>query len=288
LPAFVFGHLRYVRTNAQVGAPVADGSARFPVLVCAHGRGGFRQEDTWLVEELVSSGYVVACMDQPHAASGVDLPGGRRVPLDPRMMGRRFVDAMVPYLAQDASFTLDQLTRMDAATSGPLTGRLDLARTGMFGLSLGGEVTAQACHQDRRFAACLMMDVWMPADVVASGLRQPSLLLTRDAATMRAEGWGSADIDDTLTSMRAVFRRLSGRGWFVSAPGMYHQDFSDAPLFSPLTQALGVTGPVTPSQAHAITTGYTLGFFDVTLRNRPSALLAGTARPFPEVTVERR
>jgi pimeloyl-ACP methyl ester carboxylesterase len=288
LPPFIFGHLNAVTTNARVAAAPA-GTGRFPVLICLHGRGGYRQEDTWLVEELVSRGYAVVCLDQPHAASGVDLPDGRRVLLDPRMLQRSFVDAMVPYLAQDVSFTVDRLVALASQDpQGVLTGRLDLSRVGVFGLSLGGEVAAQACRDEPRLQACVMMDVWMPQDVVSPGLTRPALFLTRDAATMRSEGWPSEAVTETLTTMRAAYAADRAPAWFVTAPGLYHQDFSDAPLLSPLTRTLHVTGPIPAQRAHDITADYTAAFFDVTLRRTTSPLLSSTQRPFPGVSVESR
>jgi predicted dienelactone hydrolase len=203
LPGFVFQYLKYIKTNAIPGAPMASGAASFPVLVLSHGRGGFRQENTSQVEELVSHGYIVAAIDHTYAAAGVIFPDGRRVSLDPRMLFRKTEDSYIPYLAQDVSFTLDQLATINRSDpNAVLTGRLDLQRAGMFGLSLGGEITAEACRFDPRLKACLIMDVWMPADVVKAGLRQATMWITRDAATMRLEGWPQAVTDETLGTMR--------------------------------------------------------------------------------------
>ena len=71
-----------------------------------------------------------------------------------------------------------------------------------------------------------MMDVWMPADVVVSGLRQPAMWMTRDAAAMRREGWSQADTDQTLSTIRKVFGRSPADGYFVSIPGIFHEEFS--------------------------------------------------------------
>jgi predicted dienelactone hydrolase len=288
LPPFMLAHLGTITTNAIPGAPAMGGEA-YPVLILSHGRAGYRQESTFLVEEMVSHGYVVAAIDHPYAASGVVFPDGRLVTFDSRMLDRRFEAGIVPYLAGDASFTLDQLVRIERADPyGILTGRLDLARTGIVGLSLGGEVTAEACHLDSRFRACLPMDVWMPADVVSAGLRQPTMWLTRDAATMQREGWTPADIARTLDTIRAVYEALPGNGYLVQAPGMYHADFSDAPLLSPLTGWLGISGPIAPQRARDIVTTYSLAFFDRHLRGRPARLLDGPSGRYPELLVESR
>jgi alpha-beta hydrolase superfamily lysophospholipase len=48
------------------------------VLLFLEGATGFRQMNTFQVEELVSHGYVVAAIDQPGAAAAVVFPDGRQ------------------------------------------------------------------------------------------------------------------------------------------------------------------------------------------------------------------
>lgn len=286
LPAFVLGHLRLIETNAVPSAPVANGACRFPVLISLHGRGGYRQEYTRLVEELVSHGYVVAAIDQPYAASGVVFPDGRLVSFDPRMADDAFVDGVVGALADDVVFALAQLDGLDQADpTGLLTGRLALGHVGVFGVSLGGEVGAEACRREPRLGACLAMDVWIPPSVLRSGLRQPVMLISRDAATMRREGWTEAAIERTQSTMRALFDRSSAATYLVKVAGMFHADFSDARLLSPLTAVLGITGPIAASRAHAIVADYSLAFFDRHLRGEPTDL--PRAR-YPEAHLETR
>lgn len=288
LPTFTLNHLTYARGNAIPSASVADAQPKYPVLIFSHGRGGYRQHNTWEIEELVSHGYIVAAIDHTYAASGVLFPDGRLVPMDARMTERGFINSVIPYLAQDASFVLNQLIAINRVDpNGILAGRLDTERVGIFGLSLGGSTSSQACHDDLRFKACVVMDVWMVGDVLRDGVKQPTLFLTRDAASMKQEGWTQADIDETLNTMQAVYEKLPGDGYFVQVPGVFHTDFSDAPLLSPLTRAIGLTGPIDPARAHAITSKYTLEFFDRYLSNKPAPLLDGKI-DFPEVIFRKR
>lgn len=286
LPGFIFEHLSSAKTNAVPDAPVADGAERLPVLIFSHGRAGYRQHNTALVEHLVSHGYVVATIDHPYAAGGVLFPDGRIAPLDPRMIDRAFVDQQVPYLAQDVRFTLDQLALLDRR--GPLAGRLDMTRVGVMGVSLGGATTAEACRLDSRARACLIIDVWIPDEVLRDGLRQPTLLLTRDLATMRAEGWTEADAIETDREMRALFNRLSGGGYLVRAPGLYHLDFADTALLSPLTGWLGMTGPGDPRRARRMVGDLALAFFDRRLKDAPAPLLDEPGARYPNLLLEKR
>lgn len=286
LPDWVFTHLKYDLTNAMPSAPMADGAAVFPVLIFSHGRGGVRQHNTFQVEELVSHGYVVAAIDHPYAAAGVDFPDGRRVSYDPRMSDRRFQDRVLPFLAQDVSFTLDQLKAINQSDpDGVLTGRLDLQRAGMFGVSLGGAVTAQACLQDERLRACLPMDVYMPADVVRDGLWQPTMWISRDAATMDREGWSQNDIDETQTTMRSVYTDLRGDGFLVLVPNMFHQNLSDFPYFvAPEIGGWLGLGPIDARRGHTIINAYSRTFFDRYLKgDTAQPLLDASASEYPDV-----
>jgi predicted dienelactone hydrolase len=287
LPGPTFQYFDQVRTNAVAGAPAAREDVRYPVLLFSHGRGGYRQHNTAQVEELVSHGYVVAAIDHPHAAAGVVFPDGRQVDMDSRMLDRRFIDRVIPYLAQDASFTLDRLADLDRSDD-VLAGRLDLNHVGMFGVSLGGAVTGETCKSDARVLACLPVDVFLPADVVEQGLRQPVMWISRDAATMRREGWSESDVEETHRTMRAVFDRLPAAGYIVLVPGMYHTDFSDFPLVSPLSKPLGLSGSLDAHRAREIPDVYALAFFDKHLKGRQAPLLDAPSERFPEVLFERR
>jgi pimeloyl-ACP methyl ester carboxylesterase len=201
-----------------------------------------------------------------------------------------FLDSIIPFLAHDFSFALDRLAALNQADSGGiLRGQLDLGRAGMFGVSLGGAVTAEACGLEPRLRACLIMDVFMPADVLQAGLRQPTMWISRDARSMQLEHWTQADIDETQNGMRTVFGSLPGDGYLVLVPGTFHPNFSDFPLLSPwLTRRLGLIGPIDPQRALTIINAFTVAFFDRDLKGQPASLLDRPAERFPEVLFEAR
>src|SRR5215216_1941469 len=313
LPRFTFGHLKYITSDAVPSAPVADDESSYPVLIFLEGFSGFRQMNTFQVEELVSHGYIVAAIDQPYTAGYVVFPDGRQVaglrrdelaplirqsysPVEraPRLNGRALEDGIIPYLTQDAIFTLDQLAALNQADpNGILTGQLDLQRAGTFGVSLGGLVIGEACRRENRLRACLVMEAPMPTDVVEEGLRQPTMFITRDAETMRLErrkagGWPEAEIHAHLTTMRTVFESLPGDGYFVQVPGMFHLNLTDIPLLTPLVPRLGLSGPIGVQRAHSIINAYSLVFFDRHLKSQPATRFDGPTKKYPEVTFETR
>ena len=310
VPSFLFTHLKYITTNANPSAPVAYDEPSYPVLIFMEGLNGLRQMNTFQVEELVSHGYVVAAIDQPYAAAEVVFPDGRKVggltkdqlnallqqsisPVinAPTLNGQTLKDGIIPYFAQDAVFTLHQLASLNQADpNGILTGHLDVQRAGIFGVSLGGMVSPEACHLEPRFRACLVMEAPMPADVVKSGLQQPSMWILSDVDTWRLQRWSELDINQHQTTMRAVFESLPGDGYFVQVPRMFHLHLTDVPLliYAPFGRKVGLFGPIDANRVHRIVNAYTLAFFDRHLKGLPATLLDGPAAQYPDVRFETR
>jgi len=309
----LFGNLKYISTNAIPSAPVANDEPSYPVLIFLEGTTGFRQMNTFQVEELVSHGYIVAAIDQPYTAAVVVFPDGRRIAMPsidqikplvrqsyipaekaPILNGQTLKNGIIPYLAQDVSFTLDQLAALNQTDpNGILTGQLDLQRVGVFGISQGGIVAGEACRVEPRLQACLMMDAPMPISVVKASLKQPSMWITREADVMRLEreragGWPEDEIHAHLTSMRAVYEGLEREGYFVQVDGVFHSNFTDIPAWSPLVHWLGAAGPMDVQRAHEIINAYSVAFFNRELKGLQERLLEGPVEEYPEVMIERR
>jgi hypothetical protein len=131
---------------------------------------------------------------------------------------------------------------------------------------------------------------YLAQDVVFT-LRQPSMWITRDIASMRLErqragGWPEAEIQAHQTSMRAVYEGLPGAGYFVRVPGMFHGNFTDIAIWTPMASLLGAAGPIDPWRAHDIVNAYTLAFFDRHVDGRPAKLLEGPAGEYPDAVFE--
>ena len=309
LPSFFFSYFRYVDTNAELHAPVVHGTARYPVLIYLSGLAGFRTSSMFQIQTLVSHGYIVVGLDQPGASAAVRVSDGQTIsvlpraqiqPLidqsidpvssAPRLLGRPMPKGMLPYFAEDVRYAIDKLVTLDEASSGDiLAERMDLHHIGVFGVSLGAMVAAEAAFLDSRIDATLMMDAAMPESVVRGGLQQPAMWMTRPASSMRLErsrsgGWTEENIAQTLSSMQAVFNaHKPGSAYYLDMPGMFHVDFTDLPCWSPITEQLGLTGPVDGCRMLAAINAYSLAFFDQYLKGAVAPLLEGLARQYPGV-----
>jgi predicted dienelactone hydrolase len=84
-PAY-FTYLRHVRTNSYEGAPLLEGAADLPTVIYSHGYTSFLSQNTALMEELASHGYVVYSVQHTDDSSATVFPNGEVVPMDPALV----------------------------------------------------------------------------------------------------------------------------------------------------------------------------------------------------------
>ena len=258
LPAFAFGHLALVRTNATWGAPLAPAPAAegWPLVTFAHGLGGFRSQNTFLAEDLASHGVVVAALDHPGDARGTTLPDGATLPYVglPASSAPGYVDAVV---ALGARWTVDSLallrTLRDLLPAGdlaPFAGALDLGRVVAAGHSTGGGVAVEVCHAWDGCVAALALDPWWgPVDParLQAGSERPLVVIDSDPALAYF----------SLTNGDRFVRFVNASAAPVLAfvlEGGGHHDVNDTMLLAPSPLALRIgwsVGPVDKDAAMA-------------------------------------
>jgi dienelactone hydrolase len=288
--------LAKVRTRAFVNAKIARSEQRYPVLVYSHSWNGSRLEDLFVVLDLASHGYVVACVDDPYDTPITILADGRVL----RHPGDHWLDFSSPRTLQDAlqrlkhnlavrvadvSFVLDQLIRLNANDiSGKFYGLLDTNRAGIIGFSFGGTTAAQACRADQRFKAGVDLDGYSFAIADVDRIGQPFLIMADSiapdeyAAARDPEQRAEARFD--MIEYRQIMQSYGG--YLLVLKGTQHVNFSDFPLYSRLRFYTGA-GPIDPRRAMSIIDAYVLCFFDKNLRGEPAPLLEGPTAEFPEV-----
>lgn len=287
MPAFLLDQISLVQTHAVANAPAVTVDAPYPVVLYVHGWGGFRTIAQDQLEALASQGYIVVSADHTYGALRSVFPDGRVANNNPEALrGKRgeiaFTEssqALVATYAADARFILDQMPTLN--TSGPLAGIFDFERLGLYGHSTGGGAVMAVCAVDERCKAVLGMDTWIePVDaaILDAGIAQPALFLN-------SEAWFTGP---NRAILERFYERHPGPATWLDIPGSVHYDFTLVADFSPLSQALGVRGPLPGKQALAINRAYLVAFFDATLRGMPSPLLEGTVAEFPEVDFSSR
>jgi dienelactone hydrolase len=281
-------------TNSRLDAPMAEGS--FPVLLFSPAWGGRRTQNTYLVEDLASHGYVVAAMDHPgnsgqtlYRDGHVDEPATGDA-MDFAKLSLNQVNANgtkeLERETADEIGVLDALDAMNRDAASPFYGRLDMTRVGALGHSFGGAVGAEAAIEDNRIKAVLDLDGSLFGRMQREGLPKPLMFIEEDLPVYPPGSTRSAAdrINDALNASDLEAMKKFG-AYRVFLHGSTHESFTDYSLFSPLARLSGV-GRIPKYREYAIIRAYTLAFFDKALRGADPALLRDLPGPYPEATLE--
>jgi len=251
-----------------------------------------------LAEDLASHGYIVVGFDAPYRTGLVVFPNGRVIGrtkennpeacvVPDRTQMERCVSRVMTAWTSDIAFVLDRLTQLNQSdSSGKFTGRLDMARVGVFGHSLGGAVAVQFCHEDSRCKAGIDIDGAPHGSVIQAGLSQPFMFLLSDHGDA-----SDPESIQILTDIQSVYDRLPPDGRLRGTiRGAFHYTFSDdgALLKSHIVRgAMRVFGKLGMSGRRqlAVTTYCVHTFFDAYLKGASGARLKITSPLFPEIQV---
>jgi dienelactone hydrolase len=294
------------RTSGHEGAPVAQHRRPFPVVLYSPGAGDPRTWETTEVQDLASRGYLVVTIDHPYDSSEVEFPGGRVVgsvlqqlfqeahqPSEFQALAAKIFDVRVG----DTRFVLDQLAILNHGTNpdaehrslpARLTGALDLRRTGMFGVSLGGMTALQTMDDDPRIKAAVDLDGNVESPLLPDALALwPVARHSLDRPFMLV---GDPGVDHHQTPSWKLLWDNSP-GWHVGANS--EDSYKDnVPLIPQIARQLGLSdsfvtgdiGSIDPAQAVHTEETFAAAFFDRWLRDGDGHLLDGPSPHFPDVT----
>ncbi|OZV73527.1 hypothetical protein CA850_31085 [Micromonospora echinospora] len=255
--------LTTVRTHARRDAPVRPNRHGWPLVLLSPGFSLSRESLTGLAEDLASRGYVVAGIDHPYEAYGVEFPDGRVV--DCRACdewGDGTAQKVIAGRTADVSFLLDRLT-------GPRPvwrGFVDRQRVAMVGHSIGGASAVRTLVTDARVDAAADLD---------------GTLFTPVGPTVRPVMLVGAERPQDHSWVRD-WPDLGGWKRWLTVTGSGHMSFTDRPV---LGAQLGQDPGAIPAERQMlITREYVAAFVDRHLRARPAPLLDGPDPAYPEVT----
>lgn len=304
-----------MRTHAKRDAPIAMAQQRYPVLIFSHAMGGYPEQNTALVEQLASHGYVVMAVNHAFLSSGMRFANGSMIGLeilrhpnpfpngaqqrrdeqalqaelaDPRRTTAERADLVHRLAAVNPSSTKrwaeihalmsgDQRFLLDSLRSLPpqLADRLDLDRVGVFGMSSGGTATHITCAVDSRCRAGLNMDGFQPLLLDLPPLRASFMHMSRA----------------TVFTNAIAHERSQAASYVVRVEGAEHLSFTDDVLTLHRLKALGrfgsgLLGTVDSQRMVQLVNDYALAFFDEGLLGRPDSILEGLAQRYPEASTE--
>jgi hypothetical protein len=291
-------------THSKLDVPVSGQEEMYPVLLFNHGWGEHAAQNTVLMEEIASRGYIVFSLAHHYEAKYWEYPDGSLGYLDlgsprfqklmkeqsnPQMMGlfqamfttrgvaaqeslfRRTVEAMPTFLgespriwAEDIKFIIDELDSLNRS-EGRFGGKLDLERLGVTGMSMGGIAAGQACIGEGRIKAGMNIDGGLLGDLADTTVAQPMFYM----GSKRFIGYDQLFADHG-----------TGDAYTLTIADADHYDFTD---FTLLHREHPMIGSVDGRQMLKILNDYTLAFFDYYLKGKESDLLSGKSQPYPEV-----
>jgi predicted dienelactone hydrolase/cyclophilin family peptidyl-prolyl cis-trans isomerase len=83
---FYFTYVKHVLTNSFENAPLMAEAGQLPVVFYSHGYTSFAGQNTVLMEELASHGYVVYSLQHPYDSSPTVFPDGTVIDIDPALL----------------------------------------------------------------------------------------------------------------------------------------------------------------------------------------------------------
>jgi len=189
------------------------------------------------------------------------------------LSGLHHTDIALRRWVDDTKLALDGLANLrPTSLQGRLAARLDMARMGVFGHSMGGVTAGEFCLEDRRCRAGLNLDgIPQYGRMIDKPLQRPFLMVY----SSRPGRAGASD---------AIYRRSASSYYRVDVRDTLHLDFSDMAFWAGPLRERRMLGPMAAVRASEITAAIVRQYFEQELLGQRSPLLAGKPA-FPEVTV---
>jgi len=297
-----------LKTNSSRDVPMSSKENKYPILIFSHGFGEHYSQNSILMEELASHGYIVFSISHHYECKFSSFPDGRLIYID--MNSQRFqkimqeqqnpkamellqkmynasndeerMQALVEtsialptiltespkYWAEDISFFMDQLENMNNENK-ILKDKLDLDRIGVFGMSLGGIATSEICLNDNRIKAGINIDGGLYGTLLKGKLQTPFMFLN----SKRFLGYGKLFIGESTVDC-----------YSLSVKDSDHYNFSDYSVY-PVPSISFLLGTIDGEKTIEIMNVIVLAFFDKYLKENKDINLIEQAKKYPEIEI---
>jgi len=251
-----------VRTNSCLQSPVLPG--RHPVILASHGYTGMYTDYTFLFEDLASRGYVVASIAHSYESTAVELPDGKLLTSrfgtylaeDTLRMDDSWLKMASSIRQADLRFVLAELSRWNQR-GGPLFGKLDLSRIGVWGHSLGADTAMTGLRLLPEIKAALLLDAIALSKSATAGSSKPVMLVSEGR-----EQWSAEECE--------LWNHLRGAKYAVLFPGADHFAPTDAVWLGAYLPTLQTaTGSIGPDKTVDGIRNYVAQFFASSLSGDP-------------------
>ena len=296
-------------TNSSRDVPVSSRENKYPILIFSHGWGEHYSQNTILMEELASHGYIVFSISHHYECKYSSFPDGRLIYID--LNNSRFQKIMqeqqnpkamellqktfnassdeermqvlvetsntLPMIltespkhwAEDLAFIIDRLNDIDSKDK-IFKDKLDIEAIGMFGMSLGGLATTGICLTDKRVKAGISIDGGLFGTLIDGKLQTPFMYLN----SRRYLGYGKIFTGKSVVDCYSLSVKDSG-----------HYNFSDYSIY-PVPSIGFLLGTIDGEKTIEIMNVIVLAFFDKYLKEREDIDLIERAKKYSEIEIE--
>ena len=298
-----------LKTNSSRDVPMSSKENKYPILIFSHGFGEHYSQNSILMEELASHGYIVFSISHHYECKFSSYPDGRQIHID--MNSLRFQKIMqemqtpqameliqkmynassdeeriqvfvqtnnkLPmalkespkYWAEDISFFIDQLEDINNDHK-IFKGKLDSDKIGVFGMSMGGIASTEICITDKRIKTCVSVDGGLNGSILSKELQIPLMFLN----SKRFLGYGN------LFTSKSKMDCYS-----LSVKGSDHYNFSDYSVY-PVPAVSFLLGTIDGKKTIEIMNVIVLAFFDKYLKENKDIDLIEIAKKYSEIEIE--
>lgn len=269
-PTIMTSHFALIKTHSYINAPLSEAQDNYPVLIFSHGYGGLIMQNTVLMEELASHGYVVFSISHSYEAAVTSFPDGSVIY---EATEETYADLpnSLQIWANDTVFLVDQLEIADNPNIPSLLhGGMNLGLIGAFGHSFGGTTSEEVTLTDPR------IDVGISFDS-PHGQRANTLNMIKPYMLLFGPDFGNPQMNDT------VYKNSNSTCYGLYINGTRHHNFADENIWSPMLRNFGLLGSIDGHRMLQLLNDYVLAFFDEHLKGIESVLLDGFSSIYPEI-----
>jgi dienelactone hydrolase len=307
---FWYAHLRFVKTNSYWNASLSNKNQTFPMIIYSPAFYGLDTENTMLMEELASRGYIVFSIEHTYETIVSIFPNGEIIPgnldhfdtiynanadreeqlyqdyrnnqdvnLRKQITEQILVvdeqqNAMIQIRSEDIQFLLDELVTFNANPS-MFKNRLDLDRIGVMGWSFGGAASIDAAISDDRIKAVVNIDGWPYGTLFneSDSIAQPLMIVRSET---------DDDLEDQVASLE--YDKAARDAYMLTVKGAQHENFWDFPLFFNIYKYIDFWGPIKARELLNIESKAIGGFFDKYVKDEGVDLITILNGLSPDVT----